>query len=53
MPALADEVAAKLEEARRQASDGEVLELPTMAERPVLSGLLATDLSAREIGRRS
>jgi LuxR family maltose regulon positive regulatory protein len=49
VPVLADEVATELEEARRQASSGEVLELPTMAERAVLR-LLATDLSTREIG---
>lgn len=45
---LVASVASALEEARRQASDGEVFELPTAAELAVLR-LLATELSAREI----
>jgi LuxR family maltose regulon positive regulatory protein len=49
LPQLVAGVANALEEARRQASDGEVLELPTAAELAVLR-LLATELSAREIG---
>jgi len=48
---LAAGVATELDEARRQASGGEILELPTDAEVAVLR-LLATDLSARDIGRR-
>ena len=48
---LASGVATELDEARRQASVGEILELPTAAEVAVLR-LLATDLSARDIGRR-
>ena len=49
VPSLAAQVASELEEARRQAGAGEVLEAPTDAELAVLR-LLATDLSAREIG---
>ena len=49
VPELAAGVAAELDEARRQASGGEIFELPTEAEVAVLR-LLATDLSTREIG---
>ncbi len=45
---LAAEVETELEQARRQASDGEILEPPSEAELAVLR-LLATDLSARQI----
>jgi LuxR family transcriptional regulator, maltose regulon positive regulatory protein len=46
---LAD-VEREFADARTRASEGEVLEAPTEAELPVLR-LLATDLSAREIGK--
>jgi len=49
LPPLVASVARALDDARRQASVGEILELPTEAELAVLR-LLATDLSAREIG---
>jgi LuxR family maltose regulon positive regulatory protein len=49
VPELAAGVAAQLDEARRQASGGEIFELPTEAKVAVLR-LLATDLSTREIG---
>ncbi len=49
VPQLAAGVAAELDEARRHASGGEIVELPTEAEVAVLR-LLATDLSTREIG---
>ncbi len=49
VPLLGAGVATALEEARRQANGGEILELPTVAELAVLR-FLATDLSAREIG---
>jgi LuxR family maltose regulon positive regulatory protein len=49
VPLLGAGVATALEEARRQARGGEVLDLPTEAELAVLR-FLATDLSAREIG---
>ena len=49
LPQFVARVASALEEARREASDGEVFELPTAAELAVLR-LLATELSAREIG---
>jgi LuxR family maltose regulon positive regulatory protein len=49
VPLLGAGVATALEKARLAASEGEVLELPTEAELAVLR-LLATDLSAREIG---
>jgi LuxR family transcriptional regulator, maltose regulon positive regulatory protein len=48
VPLLAAEVERELEQARRQASDGEILEAPSQAELAVLR-LLATDRSAREI----
>jgi LuxR family transcriptional regulator, maltose regulon positive regulatory protein len=48
VPLLAAEVEGELEHARRQASDGEILEEPSDAELAVLR-LLATDLSARQI----
>ena len=48
VPLLAAEVETALEQARRQASDGEILEAPSQAEIAVLR-LLATDQSAREI----
>ncbi|MFZ0090698.1 MAG: LuxR C-terminal-related transcriptional regulator, partial [Solirubrobacteraceae bacterium] len=48
VPVLAGEVERELEHARRQASDGEILEAPSRAELAVLR-LLATDQSAREI----
>ena len=51
VPELAEGVAAELEKARRQASRGEILELPTDAEVAVLR-LLATDLSAPDIARQ-
>jgi LuxR family transcriptional regulator, maltose regulon positive regulatory protein len=47
-PLFADEVASEIERARRQAGNGEILELPSDAELTVLR-LLATDLSTREI----
>jgi LuxR family maltose regulon positive regulatory protein len=46
---LATDVERELAEAQARASEGELLELPTEAERAVLQ-LLATNLSAREIG---
>ena len=46
---FADEVTSELEQARRQADDGEILAVPSEAELAVLR-LLATDLSARQIG---
>ena len=49
VPRFADEVAGEIEQARRQARDGQILELPSEAELAVLR-LLATDLSARQIG---
>ena len=49
VPLLAAEVEKALEQARRDASGGEILEPPSEAELAVLR-LLATDLSAREIG---
>jgi LuxR family transcriptional regulator, maltose regulon positive regulatory protein len=49
VPVLARGVATALDATRRQASGGEILELPTVAELAVLR-FLATDLSAREIG---
>ena len=48
---LADEVQRELEHAKGRASRGEVLEPPSEAEVAVLR-LLASDLSAREIGER-
>jgi len=48
VPVLAAEVDLGLEQARRQASDGEILEAPSQAELAVLR-LLATDQSARQI----
>ena len=51
VPGLASGVAAELEHARREASGGEILELPTDAEIAVLR-LLTTELSTREIGRQ-
>ena len=48
VPQLAAEVERGLEQARRQASDGKILETPSEAELAVLR-LLATDLSARQI----
>ncbi len=48
-PALAADVAKHLDEARRQASNGNVPEPPSEAELAVLR-LLSTNLSAREIG---
>ncbi len=49
LPQLVESAGAALDEARAQASVGEILELPTEAELAVLR-LLSTDLSAREIG---
>lgn len=49
VPLLAAKVERELEQARRQASDGEILEPPSEAELAVLR-LLVTDLSARQIG---
>ena len=49
--ALADEVERELKTATGRASGGELLELPSEAELAVLR-LMATDLSAREIGER-
>ena len=49
VPLFADEVASELEQARRHAGNGHVIELPSEAELAVLR-LLATDLSVREIG---
>jgi LuxR family maltose regulon positive regulatory protein len=49
VPAIADEVERELASARGRASGGEMLEVPSDAELAVLR-LLATDLSAREIG---
>jgi LuxR family transcriptional regulator, maltose regulon positive regulatory protein len=49
LPQLVDSAGAALDEARAQASVGDMLELPTEAELAVLR-LLSTDLSAREIG---
>jgi LuxR family transcriptional regulator, maltose regulon positive regulatory protein len=46
---IADEVASEIEQARREAGDGQILELPSEAELAVMR-LLATDLSARQIG---
>ncbi len=51
VPDLADAVAAELEEASVRLRSGEVLDRPSEAEFAVLR-LLATDLSAREIGDR-
>jgi LuxR family maltose regulon positive regulatory protein len=51
IPALVDEVQLALEHAQGRASRGEVLEPPSEAEVAVLR-LLASDLSAREIGER-
>jgi LuxR family maltose regulon positive regulatory protein len=48
VPLHAAEVERELEQARRRASDGEILEAPSQAELAVLR-LLATDQSAREI----
>jgi LuxR family maltose regulon positive regulatory protein len=48
VPLLTAEVERELEQARRQAGDGEILEAPSQAELAVLR-LLATDQSAREI----
>jgi LuxR family transcriptional regulator, maltose regulon positive regulatory protein len=45
---LAAEVEIEFEQARRQASDGEILQAPSQAELAVLR-LLATDLSTREV----
>jgi LuxR family transcriptional regulator, maltose regulon positive regulatory protein len=49
VPLFADEVASELEHARREAGDGQILELPSEAELAVLR-LLSTELSVREIG---
>ena len=49
VPLFADEVTSEIEQARRHAGNGVILELPSEAELAVLR-LLATDLSAREIG---
>ena len=49
LPQLVEDAGRALEEARSQASVGEILELPSEAELAVLR-LLSTDLSAREIG---
>ena len=49
--ALADEVERELRTAKGRASGGELLESPSEAELAVLR-LMATDLSAREIGER-
>ena len=49
VPSRADEVQTQLEQARRQATQGEILEAPTEAQLAVLR-LLTSDLSAREIG---
>jgi LuxR family transcriptional regulator, maltose regulon positive regulatory protein len=49
IPSLASDVETQLEQARRQASCGEILEPPTDAELAVLR-LLETDLSSRQIG---
>jgi LuxR family maltose regulon positive regulatory protein len=49
VPSLAAEVERRLDQARRQASMGEILEPPSEAELAVLR-LLVTDLSARQIG---
>jgi LuxR family maltose regulon positive regulatory protein len=46
---LETSVARQIDEARRHASAGQILELPTEAELAVLR-LLATDLSTRQIG---
>ena len=48
VPSLAAEVETELEQTRRHARDGEILEPPSRAELAVLR-LLATDQSAREI----
>ncbi|MGH2885316.1 MAG: LuxR C-terminal-related transcriptional regulator, partial [Solirubrobacteraceae bacterium] len=49
VPLSADEVEGEIERARRQAGNGQILELPSEAELAVLR-LLATDLSSRQIG---
>lgn len=49
IPLLAAEVEREIDHARRQASNGEILEAPSQAELTVLR-LLATELSARQIG---
>jgi LuxR family maltose regulon positive regulatory protein len=49
VPLFADQVASEIEQARRQAGNGAILEMPSDAELAVLR-LLATDLSARGIG---
>jgi LuxR family transcriptional regulator, maltose regulon positive regulatory protein len=49
VPLFADEVASEIEQARRHAGDGAIVELPSEAELVVLR-LLATELSARQIG---
>ena len=49
VPLFADQVASEIEQARREAGNGRLLGLPSEAELAVLR-LLATDLSAREIG---
>jgi DNA-binding NarL/FixJ family response regulator len=46
---LVVEIEREIEQARRRARSGEMLEVPTEAELAVLR-VLATDLSAREIG---
>jgi LuxR family transcriptional regulator, maltose regulon positive regulatory protein len=51
VPLFADEVASEIEQARRQAGNGHILELPSEAELTVLR-LLASDLSTREIAAR-
>jgi LuxR family maltose regulon positive regulatory protein len=51
LSSLADDVERQLERSRRQASDGDILEPPSEAERAVLR-LLVTDLSARQIGAK-
>jgi LuxR family maltose regulon positive regulatory protein len=51
VPVFADEAASEIEQARRHAGNGKILELPSEAELTVLR-MLASDLSAREIGAR-
>ena len=48
VPLFADEVGSELEQARREAGNGQILELPSEAELAVFR-LLSTDLSVRQI----